>query len=256
MLGVLSNQALVTMYSALLAQLNPAVIPGSTTDVLDVLRSAYVDSDPDSRLAAMENLWTEDSGADGRYASLILTARAAVRVQPSREAAGLAGGLIAAMLTAGLDLQAERWAQFIDAKDDDQAWALLAVGTPNPSSVDISFARLEDYAQNAGSAGQHRARLLAAALAGLGRLDKDEINDAERVLSLDLSQQNIWTRQLERVARGRWVGLVALISAIGMQTDSWSGVPPYHLYHIVRAFRLAGREPEARMIAAEALTRT
>jgi hypothetical protein len=42
---------------------------------------------------------------------------------------------------------------------------------------------------------------------------------------------------------------------MGMQSSSWEGIPPRHLYHIVRAFRLAGREPEARMIAAEAVTR-
>jgi hypothetical protein len=32
-------------------------------------------------------------------------------------------------------------------------------------------------------------------------------------------------------------------------------MPPYHLYHIVRALRDVGLEAEARMIAAEALVR-
>jgi hypothetical protein len=40
-----------------------------------------------------------------------------------------------------------------------------------------------------------------------------------------------------------------------MQADDWSGVPPEHLYRIMRALRQVGMEFEARMIAAEALTR-
>lgn len=250
-LGVLSNQALVSMYSALLAELDPGAIPGSTTDVL---RFTYVNPDEGERVAAMETLWTEDDGPDGRYAGLILTARAVARIRPNGDFSGSVRDLIAAMMTAGLDLQAARWASVVDPESNGQAWALLAVGVPDPA-VDINFERLEDYAGNAGRSGRHRARLLAAALAGLGRLEEGEIGEAERLFDLGLSQENIWTRQLERAARGRRLGLVALIAAIGMQAESWSGIPPHHLYHIVRAYRLAGREPEARMIAAEAITR-
>lgn len=250
-LGVLSNQALVSMYSALLAELDPAAIPGSTTDIL---RTAYVEPNEGERIDAMRTLWTEQDGADGRYAGLILTARAAARIQPAGDHASAAQELIAAMMAVGLDLQAARWAPVIDDDVSNQAWALLAVGAPQPV-VDISFDRLEDYAIEAGSSGRHRARLLAAALAGLGRLDANEIGDADAAFSLRIDEEDLWSRQLERVARGQRVGLVALISAIGMQADSWSGIPPRHLYHIVRAYRLAGREPEARMIAAEAVTR-
>ncbi|MEM8696790.1 MAG: hypothetical protein AAGE05_12285 [Pseudomonadota bacterium] len=250
-LGVFSNQSLVTMYSALLAELDPSAIPGSTTDFL---RSAYVDPDEGGRVGAMETLWTEDDGPDGRYAGLILTARAAARIRPTADLADSAHHLIGAMMTAGLDIQAARWASVVDDADNDEAWALLAVGAPQPV-LDVDFERVENYADDAGSDGRHRARLLAAALAGLGRLDADEIGDADRTFNLGLAREDIWSRQLERVARGRRAGLVALISAIGMQSDSWAGIPPRHLYHIVRAYRLAGREPEARMIAAEAITR-
>ncbi len=250
-IGVFSNQALVTMYSALLAELDPAAIPGSTTDIL---RSAYVEPDPDDRIAAMRTLWIEDDGPDGRYAGLILTARAAARIQPSADHADNAGSLIASMMTAGLDLQAARWATVLDEDADGDAWALLAVGAPQPV-VETSLDRVEDYASAAGSAGEHRARLLAAALAGLNRLSASEINAVDQAFDLGLTREDIWTRQLDLVARAQRVGLVALISAVGMQSNSWAGIPPRHLYHIVRAYRLAGREPEARMIAAEAITR-
>jgi hypothetical protein len=40
-----------------------------------------------------------------------------------------------------------------------------------------------------------------------------------------------------------------------MQTPSWRGVPPEHLYRITRALRRVGLDYEARMIAAEAMSR-
>jgi hypothetical protein len=250
-IGVLSNQSLVSMYSALLAQLDPIAIPGSTTDIL---RSAYVAHDVGSRMDAIETLWSEDDSIDGRYAGLILTARAAARVDPQPALAGQADDLIAAMLSSGLDVRASQWAPIVNDSNNREAWALLAVGAPQPV-VEADLERLEDYANAAGSAGRHRAQLLAAALAGLDRLDANEITQADATFQLRLDVENIWTRHLDRVARGRRVGLVALLASMGMQSRTWQGIPPRHLYHIVRAFRLAGREAEARMIAAEAITR-
>ena len=250
-MGVLSNQALVTMYSALLAELDPAAIPGSTTDIL---RSAYVEPDPADRIAAMQTLWTEDDSRDGRYSGLILTARAAARIQPNTDHVSAAGPLIASMMTAGLDVQAAQWAAVLEEDADGDAWALLAVGAPQPV-VETSLDRVEDYASAAGASGEHRARLLAASLAGLNRLSASEINAVDQAFDLGLTREDIWTRQLDLVARAQRVGLVAIIAAVGMQSNSWAGIPPRHLYHIVRAYRLAGREPEARMIAAEAITR-
>jgi hypothetical protein len=40
-----------------------------------------------------------------------------------------------------------------------------------------------------------------------------------------------------------------------MQTGGWAGVPPEHLYRILRAMSRVGLEYEARMIAAEAVAR-
>ena len=96
---------------------------------------------------------------------------------------------------------------------------------------------------------------MAAALAGLGRLDEGEIDDANQALELGLDRQNIWTQTLDRAAQRGNAGMVALIAAIGMQSGNWSGIPASHLYHIVRALRLSGLTAEARMIAAEAITR-
>ena len=58
----------------------------------------------------------------------------------------------------------------------------------------------------------------------------------------------------EAAARGEQ-GTVALLCAVGMQTSRWSNIPPVTLYHVVAALKRVGLEPEARMIAAEALAR-
>ena len=49
--------------------------------------------------------------------------------------------------------------------------------------------------------------------------------------------------------------LVALLAGLGMQGENWSQMTPLALYHIVSALRRVGLEPEARMIAAEAVAR-
>jgi hypothetical protein len=41
-----------------------------------------------------------------------------------------------------------------------------------------------------------------------------------------------------------------------MQGNDWSRLPAGHLYHVVAALHRVGLDPEARMIAAEAISRT
>lgn len=253
-LGVFSNRTLVTMHGALLPEMDPDDVPGSA---VGNLRAAYVRQDTDERIGALEALWADTGGRDDVYGALILSARAATLIPPDESLIGAANNIVASMMTSGLDLQAARWSNVVDdaGSEADEAWAILAVGAPE-SVVDTSYSRLDDYADRAGEAGRHRAQLLAAALAGLGRLDQGEIEDADEDLNLGLTRQSEWATQLDRAAQSQRVGVVALLSAIGMQARSWRGVPPSHLYHVVRAFRIAGREPEARMIAAEAVTRS
>jgi hypothetical protein len=47
-----------------------------------------------------------------------------------------------------------------------------------------------------------------------------------------------------------------VLSATGLQAADWAHVPASHLYHIVVALRRTGQDAAARMIAAEALTRS
>src|SRR3546814_11492471 len=77
------------------------------------------------------------------------------------------------MLSAGLDRQAARWWPVLQGASDSDAaegWALLSIGAP--SAIPVSESRIRGWAQRDESArGRHRAALLVAALAGLGRLE-------------------------------------------------------------------------------------
>ncbi|MFN3945408.1 MAG: hypothetical protein ACK4K7_10805 [Allosphingosinicella sp.] len=253
-LGVFSHQSLVEMHSLILDGTDPAEAGGTTAARL---RQAYVAAAPGDRMAAIRRLWDEAEAPHQRHARRILTAGAAARLEPSEELAEHAGELIASMLIAGLDQQAARWAEIADAAsgtNGDRAWALLAVGAPN-AAVDVSASRIEAFRGRDNSRDQHRSRILLAALAGLDRIDRNAAGRLAGSMGVDLGRDSPWSRALISAVRNQQRGTVILLSAVGMQTGDWRGVPPEHLFQIVRALRVSGMEYEARMIAAEALSR-
>ena len=250
-LGVFSNASLVEMYSLLADATDPSEIRES---VGGRLRAAYVARDLGARMRAMRDLW--DDGGDNptlRDGYLILTASAAARIAPSLELEDDAPELIASMLTAGYDARAARWAAAVDGmegKDGDRAWAMVALASPQ---AEIDTGRVGTFSGNDDSPGKARSKMLVAALAGLDRLPGAE--SVAEDMGVNLGRENRWTRLLERAVQQRQGGTVVLLSAAGMQTGGWAGVPPEHLYRIVSALRRVGLEYEARMIAAEALAR-
>ncbi len=243
-LGVFSSASLVEMYSLIADGTDPSEIQGS---VGGRLRRAYVARDAGDRMTAIRGLWDEARTPEGSYGRFILTAAAAARIPPAEAHAERAADLIASMLTAGLDRHAARWSAVVDGMGDegDRAWALVALASPRPT-VDLSPSRVEAFADRDGG---HRGRMLVAGLAGLGRL-ADPAS-----LGLDTAQRSRWSRMIHAAARSRQPGTVLLLAGTGMQTADWRGVPPEHLFHIVGALREVGLEYEARMIAAEALSR-
>jgi hypothetical protein len=244
-LGVFSSHSLVELYSLMLDETDPAEANG-TIGVR--LRAAWIAGDQAERMNAIRGLWTENVRPQERYARLILTAGAAARIAPSADFSADAGDLIASMLSAGMDREAAAWAGVVEqAGQGDRAWALLAVGAPRPVVGD----RLDAFASADDSAGHQRSLLLAAALAGLGRINADQAARA----GFSLGADDPWTRTIDAAARERAPGAVALLAGVGMQTGSWGGVPAPYLFRIVRDLRAVGLEYEARMIAAEAVAR-
>lgn len=246
-MGVMSNAALVDLYAALA---DGEDAPAALTTTANALRDAYAATDRATRVAAMVRLWDAAETPDARYARLILTARAAARLG-AVDGEKQADRLIAAMLSAGLDRTAQRWQGHVPANGD--GWAMLLLADPDGYGR-LSAAAVFDYAPSGPLAARKR-QLFFAGLAGLGRLSTGDVADLGERLGVPVAGENAWTRALERAARDGQPGTVLLLSAIGMQTGDWAGVPPAALYRIVAALRDVGMDGEARMIAAEALAR-
>ncbi len=250
-LGVYSNEALVDFYSALADQTE---VTRDDNSVQSLLRNAYAASSNEARAAAMQALWTApNTDPIHQYARLILTARAAARLPVDPSLAKYCDAFAASMLTAGLDSQAQRWARVASDGNDDaarRAWGLLAVGAPS-TAVDINDRRIAAYR----STGDLRSRFLVAALAGLGRIKPGDAGRVGNDYKVALGAKSAWSHAIQAAAGRGERGTVALLAASGMQGSSWANVAPETLFHVVSALKQVGLEPEARMVAAEALTR-
>jgi len=243
--GVLSSSALVDLYGSLLGDDDQSL---AEVGIARDLASAFNGADAATRLDALKQLWDEPRSADGKYARLILTARAAARI-PTDAADADVDRLVAAMLTAGLDMQALRWRS--QASRGSDAWALLTLA--DPARASYSYGDISAYS-GSDPAGRKR-QMFFAGLAGLGRLPASEIEKGARALDIRIGDQNAWTRAIGRAGLARQPGTVLLLAGIGMQTPLWQGISPAALFHIVASLRAAGLEGEARMIAVEAMTR-
>lgn len=250
-LGVYSNAAMVDFYSTLADQSDQT---RNDTSPQALLQTAYAGDGTPARMAALQSLWTQPNlDPIHHYARLILTARAAARVPVDSAQSKTVDALTASMMTAGLDIQAARWSRIANDGDDDaarRAWGLLAVGAPTVA-VDVSERRLNAYR----STGVLRSRFLVAALAALGRIRSSDAVRLAGDFNVRIDQTTVWSRTIDAAARRGEAGSVALLVAAGLQSADWSHIPAEHLFHIIRALKAVGHEPEARMIAAEALTR-
>jgi hypothetical protein len=254
-LGVTSAAELVDLYGRVMDEAGDI----DTDSPAGRLRAAYVGDDDEAKVTAMHALWDAngDAGERDRYASAILTARAAAGLTPSGDRVDDLPSILGALFAAGLDEQAERWAdvaQKSKGEDGDRVWAILSVGAVQPR-LGIDARRLESFAKRAGSIDAHRTAMLAAALAGLGRLPLADAQQVATDAGLPIGAESLYGRALDRAVRGSSRGGVALLVATGMQNASWHGVPPADFYSMMRALRAVGMENEARMIAAEAMTR-
>ena len=257
-LGPVSSADLVDLYG----QLADAAGDIETDSPAGRVRAAYRGDDDEAKLAAMRALWSDaakDSPAGrDRYAALLLTARAAAALAPSRELDDDVGEIVASLFAGGLDEQAERWAPIAAAGSDaeaDRAWAILAVGAPALPFA-LEPARMQRIARRGDDdAGRQRVAMLAAALAGLGRMPLADAARTAAEAGANLAAATPYARALERAVTGGEKGTVALLVTVGMQNPSWGGVPAADFFRMIQALRAAGMEAEARMIAAEAMAR-
>lgn len=251
--GIVGAAELVAFVSALADSPDAA---GVGKELITQLRLAYAGT-ARQRAEALGALWA-DPDPVRRYGALVLTAPLAAGMRPSEELGALAPDIMASALAGGRADRALAWWAVAQAQGGDtagKAWALAALADAR-DEVDVSPDRFRDWldADPAPAARKaHRARLLLAALDGLGRLEGDGWDG----LRADHPAGPVaarWAQRLEAAARARRPGEVALVAAAGLQGD-WSAVPPAHLAAILRAYRAVGLANEAHLIAAEALTR-
>jgi len=245
--GVLSSAALVDLYAAIdRGDYAGTVEDGTARD----LRTAY-EADQAGRLSAIRKLWDAAGNPQARYARDVLTARAATGIVPADKVNGV-DELVASLLSAGFDRAAMRWQDHV--KRGSEASVLLALADPAAAGP-VPYSLFDAFRDDDSSPGKIKSRMLAAALAGLGRLSPSNSASAAKAVGVQLGEENAWTRALDRAVRARQPGTVVLLSAVGMQTLGWDGVPPEALYRIVAALNAVGLNDEARMIAAEAVAR-
>lgn len=248
--GIMSADAMVDLYSEVHADPDAK---GDPQTHAATLREAYLAADPAARIAAIQRLWGEGAklgGGDG-YGARVLTAYAAARIPASEAHADVAGELIAAMLAAGLDRNAGRWANVVD--EGSLAWALIALSRADGGAV--GQGAVESFIGDDDSPAGRKSAFLVAGLAGLGRLSEGDAGALAGDLDIDLARQTRWSSAISRAAEVGNPTLVVLLAGLGMQGTSWSQMTPLHLYHITAALTRVGLAAEARMIAAEAVAR-
>jgi hypothetical protein len=248
--GILSSAAMIDLYSQ--ARGDEALEEGPAR-IADRLRQAYVAGDPAARMAAIRDVWGAP-GASGAidYGQLVLTAYAAARLDPSEDFASDSANLVAAMLAAGFERDALRWAKVVP--QGSAAWAQLVFAAPVRSDP-VSDSAIDSFVSDDTSAGRHKSQFFVAGLAGLGRMDSGSVQGYSQDLKMGLGGDTKWTRAIDGAAAVDNQALVAFLAGLGMQGTGWDRMTARHLYHIVAALNRVGLSAEARMIAAEAVAR-
>ncbi len=247
-LGVFSNRDMVDLYAQVL---DDPDAPDAMKMQAENLGNAYTASDDSGKVSAMASIWGVQRADADYLAALVMTARAAALITPSSDYAGQADGLIASMLTAGLDRSAARWSNIVSG--GSLGWALVTLGAPGRITL-ADYGDLDEFYGNDDSDDGHKSALLLAGLAGLGRIESGARTDFADDLKVNIARQTAWSKAITAAASRGEQGTVALMAVAGMQAPSWASVPAHHLYYIVRSLRQVGLEAEARMIAAEAVT--
>jgi hypothetical protein len=255
-LGVFSSQSLVDLYSAVYDSTDPDDLP--STDAWQ-LRQAFAGKDEAARVGAIRHLLGAGKDPLQKEAMRALVARAASLITPSTDLENDAPELISAMLAAGYDRSAARWAPIVRRMKDanaDRCWAMLALASPDAGRADISSGRITSFIGRDQSAGKTRSALLVAGLAGLGRISTETANSINRRYGLGLGRITGWTRIIDSAAGRGQGGTVLVLTGTGFQTASFDRLPAAHMYHAIAGLERTSQDFSARMIAAEALSRT
>ncbi|MEO7787516.1 MAG: hypothetical protein ABIR77_06815 [Sphingomicrobium sp.] len=255
-MGVMSGQSLVDLYAGIYDRTDPDEL--GTSDAWQ-LRLAFTGRDQDARLAAMRTLWNKDQDSLALEASRAMLGVAASLIEPSPALAADAPNIIASLLAAGLDAQAARWADAAAKMDDaaaDRCWAMIALAAPQASGIDVSFERIDKFIDRDQTKEHRRGALLVAGLAGIGRIDAATALRLSSRYGFGLDQRSEWGDLIIGAARRGQGGTATILAGLAFQSTQWGGIPARFLLHSVAALNDTGQGFNARMIAAEALSRS
>jgi hypothetical protein len=255
-LGVFSSQSMIDLYSMIYDGTDPSDLP--ETDAWQV-RQAFVGKDTETKLGAIRHMLELGKQPLQHEAMRALVARAATLIEPSPDLDKDAPELVSAMFAAGYDRQASRWASACRQMDDssaDRCWAMLVLGAPTTNGLDLAYGRINSFIRRDDSPDKVRSSLLVAGLVGLGRINIRSADALNRRYGLGLGRTSSWTRMIDSAGRLRQPGTVAVLTGTGMQGASFERLPAAHLYHSLLALKRTEQDFTARMIAAEALSRT
>jgi hypothetical protein len=138
--------------------------------------------------------------------------------------------------------------------DADRCWAMIALGAPG--IADVGTSRLTSFINHDKSRNKLRSALLVAGLAGLGRITPDTANSLNRRYGFGLGRTSSWTKIIDASAARGQSATVVVLTGTGFQTADISQLPAVHMYHAIAALERTRQDFAARMIAAEALSRT
>ena len=188
-----------------------------------------------------------------------LLARAATLIEPDAKARqGCARTDLGHACRRATTEAAARWIPAIGRMDDadaDRCWAMVALAAPD--IADVGTGRLNGFIRRDKSRGRVRSALLVAGLAGLGRISTDTGEFAQPPLRPG-PQPPVELDQDDRCGRRPGPG------GDGAGADrhrasrrrSFERLPAAHMYHAITSLERTGQDFTARMIAAEALSRT
>lgn len=246
--GILSSAAMVDLYSQVFALGGS----GDWASRAEQLQAAYLAASDKEKVGAITALWGDRSVPLQFYSRQVLTAYAAARLPVSSDFIEESPGLIASMLSAGLDENAVKWGAVVP--NGSEGWALLALAQAN-RSAEVSRDQIDTFRDADESEEQAKTRMFIAGLAGLRRVSQQTGNDLASDMGFSLAANSRWAQAIDQAASVNNPGMVAILAAVGMQGPTWSKMTPRHLYHIVAALDRVGLRAEARMIAAEAVAR-
>jgi len=138
----------------------------------------------------------------------------------------------------------------------DRCWAMLALAAPSTNGIDVGFSRIDKFIDRDTSPDHRRGALLVAGLAGLGRIDALTALRLSSRYGFGFEKHSQWGDLIIDAAKHGQGGTVTILAGLAFQSTQWTGIPARFVLHSVAALNNTGQGFNARMIAAEALSRS